>query len=61
MFIKSTGEVGINDTTPSYQLDVSGDVRAGNNSSQGLILVSPNGTHYRVSVSNAGALSASAV
>ena len=61
VFIKSTGEVGINDTTPSYQLDVSGDVRAGNNSSQGLILVSPNGTHYRVSVDNSGNLSASSV
>ena len=61
VFIKSTGEVGINDTTPSYQLDVSGDVRAGNNSSQGLILVSPNGTHYRVTVDNSGNLSASSV
>ena len=61
MSIEPTGEVGINNTSPSYELDVNGDVRAGNNSSAGLILMSPNGTAYRVSVSNAGALSASAV
>ena len=55
------GKVGINDSTPSYTLDVNGDVRAGQGGGTGVILTSPNGTAYRVTVSNAGALSASAV
>ena len=55
------GKVGINDSTPSYRLDVNGDVRAGQSSNQGVILTSPNGTAYRIVVSNAGALSANAV
>ena len=59
--IMRDGKVGINDSTPSYKLDVNGDVRAGQSSSAGVILTSPNGTAYRVTVSNAGALSASAV
>ena len=38
-----------------------GDIRAGNSSSSGLILVSPNGSTYRVGVDNSGNLSASSV
>ena len=61
MVVRESGKVGINSTAPVYELDVAGDVRAGASSSQGLILVSPDGTKFRVTVSNAGALSASAV
>ena len=28
MYINSVGNIGINDTTPSYKLDVNGDIRA---------------------------------
>ena len=55
------GNVGINDSTPSYPLDVNGDIRSQSSGDAGLILQSPNGTSYRVTVSNAGALSVSAV
>ena len=55
------GKVGINSTAPAYELDVAGDLKAGTSSSQGLILTSPDGTKFRVTVSNAGALSASSV
>jgi len=61
MVVDSTGKVGINSTAPAYELDVAGDLKAGASSSQGVILTSPNGTKFRVTVSNAGALSASSV
>jgi hypothetical protein len=49
--------VGVGSTTPAYFVDVvGGDIRAGINTSQGLILTAANGTKYRLSVSNAGAL-----
>lgn len=49
--------VGVGSTTPAYRVDViNGDVRVGLNTSEGLILTAANGTKYRLSVSNAGAL-----
>jgi hypothetical protein len=50
--------VGIGTTNPTSKLEVqSGDIRVGVNTSQGLILTSPNGTKFRLIVNNSGALS----
>lgn len=57
----SNGLVGINSTSPNKTLDVIGDVKVGVNTSQGIILTSPNGTQYRLIVDNAGTLSTVAV
>jgi hypothetical protein len=59
--INTFSNVGIGTTTATYPLTVKGDVRAGASSTEGLILTSPNGTLYRIVVSNAGAISATAV
>ena len=61
MTIKQDGKIGIDDATPAYKLDVNGDVRAGQSSSAGVILTAPNGNGFRVTVSNAGALSVNPV
>jgi len=53
--------VGIGTTNPTSKLDVIGDVRVGIDTSQGVILTSPNGTKYRLVVDNSGNLSTSAV
>jgi hypothetical protein len=52
----TTGNIGIGSTitVPAYKLEVGGDVKVGVNTSQGLILSSPNGTKYRIFVSNEG-------
>ena len=52
----TTGLVGINSTAPAYTLDVSGNARVGINTSQGVILTSPDGTKYRLFVENDGTL-----
>lgn len=57
----TNGLIGINSTSPSKTLDVIGDVKVGVNTSQGIILTSPNGTQYRLIVDNSGALSTVAV
>jgi hypothetical protein len=57
----TSGRVGINSTIPSGTLDVVGDVKVGINTSQGLILTSPNGTRYRLVVANDGTLSTVAI
>lgn len=49
--------IGINSTAPTVKLDVIGDVRVGIDTSQGVILTSPNGTKYRLIVDNSGTLS----
>jgi hypothetical protein len=50
------GSVGIGTTNPSYTLDVFGNARVGINTSQGVILTSPNGTRYQLFVENSGTL-----
>jgi hypothetical protein len=50
--------VGIGTTVPSTKMDVRGDLRVGINTSQGIILTSPNGTTFRLVVDNSGTLSA---
>jgi len=57
----SGGLVGINSITPAYTLDVSGNARVGINTSQGVILTSPNGTKYQLFVENGGTLKTVAV
>jgi len=56
MVDKTTGNLGIGTTNPAYKLDVDGTIRA-----QGVILTSPNGTCYRVTVSDAGALNTASI
>jgi hypothetical protein len=53
--------VGIGTTNPQYKLDVGGDVKVGINTSQGVILTSPNGTQYRLIVDDSGVLSTVAI
>ena len=56
--IHTTSNVGIGTTNPTTKLDVrGGDIRVGVNTSEGVILTSPNGTKYRLIVSDAGVLS----
>lgn len=56
--IHTLSNVGIGTTNPTSALTVrGGDISVGINTSQGLILTSPNGTMYRLIVNNAGALS----
>ena len=53
-----SGSVGIGTTNPTSKLDViDGDIRVGINTSQGVILTSPNGTKFRLFVSDTGTLS----
>jgi hypothetical protein len=49
--------VGIGTTIPETLLDVFGGVKAGVNTSHGVILTAPNGTQYRLFVENDGSLS----
>ena len=50
--------IGIGTTNPSAKIHVvGGDVQIGINTSNGLVLVSPNGTRFRLVVNNSGVLS----
>ena len=52
---------GWNFDDSGVKLHVYGDIRTGISSSHGLILTSPNGTKYRLSVDDAGNLSTNPV
>ena len=52
--IHTLSNVGIGTTNPQAKLDVVGDIKVGINTSQGLILTSPNGTQFRLSINNSG-------
>jgi hypothetical protein len=52
-----SGNTGIGTTNPTSKFHVVGDARVGINTSQGIILTSPNGTTYRLFVSDAGTVS----
>ena len=59
--INSSGNVGIGTTSPVSKLEVDGgDIEVGDSAS-GLILRSPEGTRYRVTVANGGTLTVTAV
>ena len=61
MRITNTGDVGIGTTSPASKLEVDGGDIEVDDSASGLILRSPDGTRYRVTVANGGTLSVSAV
>lgn len=50
------GNVGIGTTTSLTKVTVLGDTKVGFNTSQGVILTSPNGTEYRLIVDDSGIL-----
>ena len=57
----STANVGIGTTSPASKLEVDGGDIEVSDSLNGLILKSPDGTRYRVTVANGGTLTVSAV
>lgn len=59
--IGAAGNVGINETTPGTALEVGGGDVYVNNSANGVILRSPNGSCWRITVDNTGTLSTTAV
>jgi len=56
LYANSSGNVGIGTTNPTQKLEVSGSVKVGIDTSQGVILTSPNGTKYQLFVENDGTL-----
>jgi len=61
LVIDPNGNTGIGTTNPTQKLDVAGSVKVGINTSQGVILTSPNGTKYQLFVENDGTLKTVAV
>ena len=55
------GSVGVGTENPTAKLHVIGDARVGFDTSQGVILTSPNSTQYRLIVDDSGNLSTIAV
>ncbi len=60
-FIFNTGNVGIGTTSPGSKLEVQGGDIEVDDSASGLILKSPDGTRYRITVANGGTLTVTAV
>ena len=58
--IDASGNVGIGETTPGAALEVGGGDIYVNGSANGVILKAPNGTCYRITVDNQGALTTTA-
>lgn len=61
MRITATGEVGIGESGPGAKLEVGGGDVYVNNSANGVILRSPNGNCWRITVDNTGALTTTQV
>ena len=61
MVLLNSGNVGIGTTSPASKLEVDGGDIEVDDSASGLILRSPDGTRYRVTVANGGTLSVAAV
>jgi len=61
MFINHNQNVGIGTTSPTSKLEIDGGDIEVDDSASGLILKSPDGTRYRVTVANGGTLSVAAV
>ena len=57
----NAGDVGIGTTNPTKKLHVGGDAKVGVNTSQGVVLTSPDGTEYRLVVANDGTLTTTLV
>lgn len=61
VIVKADGKIGIGATTPSSKLTITGGDVEVTDAAKGIILKSPNGTRFRVTVNDSGALSATAV
>jgi hypothetical protein len=61
LVIDPNGNTGIGTTNPTQKLEVSGSVKVGIDTSQGVILTSPNGTKYQLFVENDGTLKTVAI
>jgi hypothetical protein len=59
--IVANGSVGIGTTSPASKLEVDGGDIEVDDSASGLILRSPDGTRYRITVANGGTLAVTAV
>ena len=59
--IDSSGNLGVGNTTPSSKLHVSGGDVEVEDAGSGLVIKSPDGTRFRISVDNSGVLSATTV